>query len=396
MGAAIEVDCAAREPLLALWFAVMEPGTVVIGAGPAGLAVAAALRQRGIRCAVLERSGTVGAAWQGRYDSLRLHTVRWLSALPGARIPRRYGRWVRRDDFVEYLRTYAEQFQIRPEFGVDVERLDRCDGGWRIQTSAGARDAAVVIVATGYSRVPFTPAWPGRQDFNVPIIHSADYRSPDRYVGQRVLVIGAGNSASEIAVDLARAGVRVELSVRTAPNIVRRDTFGVPSQLLGIALKNAPERLMDPLSTVLRRLTVPNLDRFGLPAPSGDGFTQFLRTCTVPILDHGFVHEVRDGRILVVPAVKDLVWNDVQLVDGSTIRPDAVIYATGYRPGLWDMVGHLGVLDDSGTPLPREPGDATTAPDLYFVGITVQLAGLLREIGRDARAVSNRVGATAR
>ena len=116
----------------------------------------------------------------------------------------------------------------------------------------------------------------------------------------------------------------------------------------------------------------------------------------MPILDHGFVHEVRDGRILVVPAVKDLVWNDVQLVDGSTIRPDAVIYATGYRPGLWDMVGHLGVLDDSGTPLPREPGDATTAPDLYFVGITVQLAGLLREIGRDARAVSNRVGATAR
>jgi cation diffusion facilitator CzcD-associated flavoprotein CzcO len=208
-------------------------------------------------------------------------------------------------------------------------------------------------------------------------------------------VVGAGNSAAEIAVELALSGAAVDLSVRTAPNIVRRDTFGIPSQLLGIALKNAPERLMNPLSTVLRRLTVPNLDRFGLPAPAGEGFTQFLRTCTVPILDHGFVREVRAGRIRIVPAVNELVGNEVQLVDGSTIRPDAVICATGYRPGLEDMVGHLGVLDDSGTPVPHGPDGAPHARELYFVGITVQLAGLLREIGRDARAVGDRVEATA-
>ena len=374
----------------------MKPGTVVIGAGPAGLAVAANLRRRGLRCDVLERGPSVGFAWQQRYDSLHLHTIRWLSALPGARIPRRCGRWVSGSDLVEYLRTYADRFRIRPEFGVKVERLDRCNGLWRMQTSAGERDASVVIVATGYSRIPVMPDWSGRPSLNVPIIHSAEYRSPDRYSGQRVLVVGAGNSAAEIAVELARSEVAVDLSVRTAPNIVRRDTFGVPSQLLGIALKNAPQRLMNPLSTVLRRLTVPNLDRFGLPAPGGEGFTQFLRTCTVPILDHGFVREVRAGRIRIVPAVNDLAGNEVQLADGSTMRPDAVICATGYRPGLEAMVGHLGVLDDNGTPVPHGPDGAPNAPDLYFVGITVQLAGLLREIGRDARAVGGRVEATVR
>lgn len=370
----------------------MEPGAFVVGAGPAGLAVAAALRQRGMRCVVLERASTVGSAWQGRYDGLHLHTIRWLSALPGARIPRRYGQWVRRDDFVAYLTDYADRFGVEPEFDVNVERIDRRDGLWRLQTSAGPRDASAVVVATGYSRVPFMPEWPGRASFSVPIIHSADYRSPNSYSGQRLLVVGAGNSASEIAVELAQARVSVDLSVRTAPNIVRRDTFGVPSQLLGIALKNAPERLMNPLSTVLRRLTVPNLGSFGLPAPAGDGFTQFLRTCTVPILDHGFVREVRDGRIKIVPAVDDISSDFVHLADGSIIRPDAVICATGYRPGLWDMVGHLGVLDECGTPLIHGPDCSPAAPNLHFVGITVQLAGLLREIGLDARAVGRALG----
>jgi putative flavoprotein involved in K+ transport len=364
---------------------------VVIGAGPAGLAVAATLRERGVSCDVLERADSVGAAWRGRYDSLRLHTVRWLSGLPGEAIPRRYGRWVARDDFVAYLEAYAARSDVRPHFGVEVRRIDRQDGHWRVETSAEPREASAVVVATGYSREPRLPDWPGIDGFPGALMHSAAYREPSAHRGRRVLVVGAGNSAAEIAVDLARAGAEVDLSVRTPPNIVRRDTFGVPSQLFGIALKRAPERVMNLLSGALRRISVPDLAPFGLPAPARDSFTQFLRTRTVPILDHGFVDAVRSGRIRVVADVDRIAGAEIRLRDGSTLRPDAVICATGYRPALEPLVGHLGVLDQRGMPRVSGAAGAPELPGLYFVGVTVELSGLLREIGFEARSVGRAV-----
>ncbi len=370
----------------------MTEQPVVIGAGPAGLAVAATLAQRGRQAVVLERADGIGASWQGRYDSLRLHTVRWLSGLPGVPIPRRYGRWVARDDLVAYLREYAARFGVRPQFGVEVRRIDRSGSGWLLRTSDGDREARTVVVATGYSRVPHLPDWPGRDTYSKPIVHSSQYREPSAYRGRHVLVVGAGNSAAEIALDLAGVGARVDLSVRTPPNIVRRDTLGVPSQLLGIALKRVPERVMNPLTSVLRRVSVPDLSAHGLPRPAGDGFTQFLRTRTVPILDHGFVDAVRDGRIRVVANVASLDADSVRLVDGSTLAPDAVIAATGYRTGLEPLVGHLGVLDERGLPRVHGPATLPELPGLYFVGITVELSGLLREIGREAQAVGRVIG----
>src|SRR4051794_15429708 len=117
----------------------MNARPVIVGAGPAGLAVAAELHRRGLRCVVLERGGSVGGAWRGRYDSLRLHTARRLSGLPGAPVPRRYGRWVARDDVVAYLSAYAERFEVRPEFGVEVRRIDGTGHAWTLETSAGRR-----------------------------------------------------------------------------------------------------------------------------------------------------------------------------------------------------------------------------------------------------------------
>ncbi|HEY5151221.1 MAG TPA: NAD(P)/FAD-dependent oxidoreductase, partial [Mycobacterium sp.] len=245
----------------------MRHDTLVVGAGPAGLAVAAALHDRGAPCIVLDQGAGVGAAWRERYDSLHLHTARWLSGLPGGRIPKKFGPWVSRDDFVTFLGDYADQHGVRPEFGVTVERIDRDDDGWRVQTSRGARQAGAVVVATGYCRQPHIPEWPGRAGFTGTLVHSAAYREPSPYAGRRVLVVGAGNSAADIAVELLRVGAHVTLSVRTPPNIVRRDTLGVPSQVIGIALGHLPERAKDPVVGILRRVAVPDLTRQGLPAP---------------------------------------------------------------------------------------------------------------------------------
>jgi putative flavoprotein involved in K+ transport len=196
--------------------------------------------------------------------------------------------------------------------------------------------------------------------------------------------VGAGNSGSEIAVDLVEGGAaRVRIAVRTPPNIVRRDTFGFPSQLLGIALRPLPEPVMNPIGAVLRRATVPSLERYGLPRPE-QPYSQFLRTGTVPILDVGFVSAVRRGAIEVVPAVAGFEGDQVILGGGTRIQPDAVVAATGYRPGLEPIVGHLGVLDERGLPTRARPG-------LHFAAISIQLSGLLREAGRDGRDIATAV-----
>ena len=258
--------------------------TVVVGAGPAGLATSAAFVRAGQPVVLLERADQVGASWAARYDSLHLHTVRWLSGLPGLRIPRKYGRWVARDDLVRYLSTYAEVHRLQPELGIEVTRVDESPepgAGWLVRTDHGDRPARRVVMTTGYSHTARRPQWPGVETFTGDLRHSADYREPSSYAGQDVLVVGAGNSATEIALDLLGAGARVTLSVRTPPNIVRRDRFGIPSQVFGIALKRLPAPVMDPLAAGMRRLTVPDLSAQGLPRTSNP-YTQFRETGTVP------------------------------------------------------------------------------------------------------------------
>lgn len=369
-----------------------DASVLVVGAGPAGLATAAALTEAGRAVTLLERSDRVGASWAARYDSLHLHTVRWLSGLPGLPIPRRYGRWVSRDDLVGYLADYARVHGLRPELGVTVTSLDRAAPGWAVHTSDGSRTARRVVLATGYSHSPRRPDWPGVDTFPGDLRHSADYREPSAYAGRHVLVVGAGNSAGEIALDLLRAGARVTLSVRSPPNIVRRDVLGVPSQLFGIATKRAPAAVLNPLAAVLRRISVPDLSAYGLPR-TANPYTQFRRTGTVPILDTGIVSAVRSGRVRVVAATTAVDGPRIRLADGGTVEPDAVIAATGYTPALPPLVGHLGVLDERGMPLVSGAEELPSAPGLHFVGIQVELSGLLREIGLAARAVGRALAA---
>jgi putative flavoprotein involved in K+ transport len=368
---------------------------VVVGAGPSGLATAATLRRAGIAPIVLDRADRLGAAWRGRYDRLHLHTVRWLSALPGYRIPRQYGKWVSRDSFIEYLEEYAQRHRIEPRLGTAVDRIERRNGGWRLRTSGGELEGDAVVVATGFTNEPYVPAWAGAAAFTRELLHSSAYRNGEPYRGRDVLVVGSGNSGAEIAVELVERGAsRVRVSVRTPPNIVRRGTLGLPSQVLGVLLRGAPAGVMNRVGAVLRRFTIPDLAPYGLPAPPGNGYTQFVRTRTVPILDVGFIDAVRSRRIEIVPAVEDLSGSEVVLVDGTRIAPDAVIAATGFRPGLEPLVGHLGVLDEHGTPVVHGGETHPNAPQLHFVGLTFELSGLLREAGKEARRAARAIAAS--
>jgi putative flavoprotein involved in K+ transport len=364
----------------------------IVGGGSAGLATAALLRRRGIEAVVLEAGSEPGAAWRDRYDRLRLHTPRLLSGLPGRRIPRRYGRWVRRDDLSAYLRDYASAERLEIRTGTRVERIERDDDAWRLEASVGDLRAPAVVVATGYNGTPWIPDWPGRDGFAGELIHSSEYRNPERYRGRDVLVVGAGNSGAEIATDLAEGGAsRTRLSVRTPPQIVRRATAGIPAQLIGMAIRRLPPDWVDPLSQAMRRAAIPDLAAQGLPRPELGLRSAFLATGTTPILDVGIVAAIRRGSVEVVSAVEGFQGAEVVLADGSRLAPDAVIAATGFRAGLEPLVGHLGVLGRHGLPV-RTDGEPAL-PGLWFVGFVPTLGGQLREGSIAARRVAAAVAA---
>ena len=370
-----------------------EKDVLVLGAGPAGLAVAGCLVTRGVPTAVLDAGAAVGDSWRQRYDRLHLHTPRIQSGLPGLRPPRSGGRWLAKDDYAAYLAGYARRHGLEPELGVVAERVDRSGDGYTVSTDAGPRQAATVVVATGYQRVPVLPDWPGTEDFRGELLHSSGYRSPAPFRGKRVLVVGTGNSGAEIAADLAeRDAAEVWLSCRTPPHVIRRQTGPIPTTILGIPNQYLPARLVDPVSRQLARLTAPDLAPYGLPRPTAGLKTQFLRTAVVPLIDVGLVDQLYAGRVQVVPAVASFRPDGVVLSDGRELEVDVVVAATGYRRGLEDLVGHLGVLDADGAPRAHGARTHPSAPGLHFVGMLPTMAGMLFQINRDARATARQIG----
>jgi putative flavoprotein involved in K+ transport len=179
----------------------------------------------------------------------------------------------------------------------------------------------------------------------------------------------------------------VLLSVRTPPAVVRRDTLGVPSQLLGIASARLPVGVVDRIAATLRRAAFGDLASLGLPAPRRP-YTEFLRRRVIPIVDVGLVAAVKDGSVRVVSGLERFEDGVPVLADGSRADVDAIVAATGFRTGLEPLVGHLGVLDDAGVPLVHGADEHPDAPGLHFVGFLVTLGGTLRLVGAQAERLA--------
>lgn len=326
--------------------------TIVIGAGPHGLAAAALLNRSGEPAVIMERSDRVGA---GRSAMTTCACI----PLPARRNSpacrcRAAGRWVSRDDYVRYLEGYVVHHLLDVQVATPVQRIERAEPGskaqWLVHTPDGPVPTGAVVVATGRCDTPNIPDWPRRSTSTGTLLHSAHYRSPAPYRGQHVLVVGAGNSGTEIARVLAGAGAeRVRIAVRTPPNILPRSS--ARWHAAGRLTEALPLAWRDRTSLLTQRLAVPDLTSRGLPRPRTGLYTRNAREGVNPVLDHGFVDAVRSGRVEPVSAVQAFDGPDVLLADGTRLRPDTVIAATGYRPNLHDLVGSLGVLDDDGQPL---------------------------------------------
>ncbi len=364
-----------------------RPDAIVIGAGPAGLACAAMLGQRGLAVSLLEKAATVGSVWRRHYARLHLHTDRGHSGLPGLPMPRSFPRYPSRAQVVEYLESYAAHFRLQPRFGCTVRTVEREGGGWRVATGTDELHAPVVVVATGWADFPHRPTWPGLDDFAGPVLHSGDYRDPAPYAGRRVLVVGFGNSGAEIALDLAEAGVATTLSVRGPVRILPRELLGLPILSWAIAESWLPPGLADFLNAPAIRLAVGPLGGLGLPIAKKGALRMIREDRRVPLLDIGTLARIRDGTIRVRGDVARFDAGSATFADGRQEPFDALILATGFRSDLRTLLpGAHGVLDRHGVPLAT--GTLTAEPGLFFCGQIPSATGQLREIGIEARRIA--------
>jgi cation diffusion facilitator CzcD-associated flavoprotein CzcO len=347
---------------------------IVVGGGPAGLAASRALTRAGLEHCVLERGGRAGHTWVNLYDSLVLHTGKHLSALPGMPFPRGTALFPTRQQFVDYLHTYAETFHVPLQPGATVVSADRHGERWRVRLDTHEElQAHALVVATGIVANPHTPDVRGRSLFAGPLAHSVAYRRPHGAPGRRVLILGAGNSAGEIAVELARSGARVTLAVRSGATIVPRSLLGVPIQYWSVLLSPLPRTMVERVTTSLGLLRGPRI----LPPPRA------ARCSKVPLIGLALADALRSGSIQLRGDVQAFTADGARFADGGEDVFDEVILATGYRAALGFLDGLIRI-DSCGFASRRDRVTSADQAGLYFVGQNYDARGGLYNIAIDA------------
>lgn len=300
---------------------------VVVGAGPAGLAAARALRVRGLPYLQYERHHDVGGIWDidnpgsPMYESAHFISSRDRSGFFDFPMPRTYADYPSRTEILEYTRAFADAYGLRAgiRFGSAVTGTEQlADGSWVVDTAHGQVRAGALICATGVTWDPRRPDLPGR--FDGEVIHSVQYRDPARFAGRRVLIVGLGNSGADIACDAATAADAAFISTRRGYHFIPKFIAGTPSDQTDW-LPIWGERL---LYRLMRPLVVGDVRRWGLPKPDHKLFE------THPLLNTQLLHHLQHGDIAARPGVARFDGDGVVFTDGTRERVDLVVFATGY------------------------------------------------------------------
>jgi cation diffusion facilitator CzcD-associated flavoprotein CzcO len=357
-----------------------EP-VLIVGAGPAGLATAAMLQRAGIASRILEAGPAAGHSWARYYDRLRLHTGRRISGLPGYPLPRNYPVFVSRPAYLRYLHAYARRFNLLITPNQRVLRAERVGDLWRLTTADTVWEAPVLVAASGIAANPAVPPIPGLSTYGDRVLHSSAYQTAAPFAGQDVLVVGVGNSGTEIALDLARVARQVTLAVRSPIAIVPRRLFGLPISYFAIGLSYLPPRLRRGVRALLSRRWLARLRAAGLEAGAPDQF---------PVIGLEILDAIAAGRVTVAPGIDRFTPTAVAFADGTQRRFDAVVLATGFRPALDYLAPYITMPDEKQAHLDIQAAPAV--PDLYFVGFYYDgLRGALYLIGRQAQEVARRI-----
>jgi len=391
--------------------------TVVIGAGFAGLGVGAALKEKGVQdFAILDRGDRPGFAWSRRYDRLHLHSAFHDMPADGG-MRREYPTFMPSAQMVEYLGRYATLHGLTSHLHTHarVMRVERASGGgWRIETTRGATHARYVAVATAINRVPSTPTVPEREAFAGEVLHSADYRNAERFRGASALIVGSGNSAAEIALDLVEGGAgRVAMRVRGPRHFVPRAVMGAMFRFMRFIGQMSSEKQdamhrvtygtaeYEQMATTRDKLFVKltsDLSRYGIRKPATGPATETALYGRIPTFDVGAMKYIRNRRIEVIDGnarlIRCFAEGGVELGD-RVEHFDVVIFATGFHPGLEEFIADKELLGASRNfaanfPLTDNRCRSRIDPSMFFPGFDPTPIGGL-SLGRWGWEVGERI-----
>jgi putative flavoprotein involved in K+ transport len=349
--------------------------TVIVGGGQAGLTAGYYLAKRRRPFIILDANERVGDAWRNRWDSLRLFTPALFSRLPGKRLDMPNWSFATKDEQADYLEAYAREFDLRVRTGVHVERLEKVDGRFVLSAGEDTYEAENVIVATGAHHIPKTPAFAPELDPRTMQLHSAAYRNPSQLQDGDVLLVGAGNSGAELAVDLCESHRVLLAGPKLSELPVRHGTL--------------PSRLGFRVFRFLGHHVVKRSNRIGrkIAAKLLSEADPLIRTRS---------KELGAAGVERVPRVTGVVNGRPALEDGRVLDVANVVWCTGFRTDFGWI--DLPVFDEAGEPK-HERGVVESEPGLYFLGLVFLYSfssDVLPNRGRDAKHIVKHIAARAR
>nr|KYP73611.1 hypothetical protein KK1_006255 [Cajanus cajan] len=329
-------------------------GPVIVGAGPSGLAVAAGLKDQGVPFVILERANCIASLWQNRtYDRLKLHLPKQFCQLPNFPFPEDFPEYPTKFQFITYLESYAKHFNIAPQFNETVQ------------------SAKWLVVATGENSEKVVPRFEGLEEFGGHVMHACDYKSGEGYGGQKVLVVGCGNSGMEVSLDLCNHNAKTSMVVRSSVHVLPREIFGKSTFEVAVMLmKRLPLWMVDKILLILVRLILGNVEKYGLKRPSVGPLELKHTAGKTPVLDIGALEKIRSGKIKVVPGIRRFLPGKVELVDGQVLQIDSVVLATGYHSNVPSWLKENDFFSNDGTPRNPFPNGWKGKGGLYAVGFT--------------------------
>ncbi|KAK1270772.1 putative indole-3-pyruvate monooxygenase YUCCA4 [Acorus gramineus] len=384
---------------------VAIPGPIIIGAGPSGLAVAASLQRLSVPSLLIERSDSIAHLWNHQtYNRLSLHLPKHLCHLPHLPMPKTFPTYPTKSQFMSYLISYTQSFSLKPIFNSTAvsARFDPVGVVWRVVVArAGAGEVEYesrwLVVATGENAEPVVATEEQAMGgFDGKKVHSAEYRTGEEFKGERVLVVGCGNSGMELCLDLVEHGATPFMVVRSGVHVLPKEILGIST--FGLAmnmLKWFPVKMVDRFLVMMAKTMLGDTEKYGLKRPKLGPLELKKTTGKTPVLDIGTLSFIKTGKIKIVPEVECLTQKGAKFVNGQEMQFDAVIFATGYRSNVpyWLKVAKNDTQDcdfftKEGKPKSQFPNSWKGDNGLYCAGFTGK--GLLGA-GTDAVKIASDV-----
>lgn len=370
----------------------------IIGAGASGITAAKTFREQGIDFDCFEKGSGIGGNWRyendngmsSAYRSLHIISSKWNMQYSDFPMPENFPDYGHHSDVLRYFEEYVDHFGFREAIRFNCEVSDvspHPQGGWEVTLAGGeTHHYQAVVVANGHHWNPRWPDFPGR--FTGEVLHSHHYKTPEAFDGKNVLIVGIGNSACDIAVDLSRLARTVYLSTRRSAYVLPKYVLGIPNdQWLHPLFDYFPLALRRTAFRILAYMTVGNQERYGLPRPRHKLLQEH------PTLNQEFLSYVGHGRIKIKPDIRELQGERVGFVDGSSEPFDTIIYATGYNITFPFLKPEVFTVQDNRVHLFRRVIDPEE-PNLFFLGLLQPLGAIMPLAELQARWIAGLLSGT--